>query len=314
MERLFEMIESCNTISIVGHIRPDGDCIGSSLGMYNYIKDNYPGKRVDVYLEPIMDKFKFLKGALDIINQPSDEIYELSISVDCSDTDRHGEFGCIFKNAKNTICIDHHRSNQGFGDLYYCDPDASSACEVVSRFFDMSKISKPCAEALYMGIIHDTGVLKYSATSDETMFIVGKLIAKGIDTQFIIDETFYRVRYTQNRLTGKALMDSELYLDGKVIASCIREEDFLMFGSSKDDTDGIIDKLRVTEGIEVAILGYQTGENSFKFSLRSVSNVDVSVIAVELGGGGHIRASGVSIEGSYEESLERILKMIEKQL
>ncbi|MBR3600097.1 MAG: bifunctional oligoribonuclease/PAP phosphatase NrnA, partial [Lachnospiraceae bacterium] len=102
--------------------------------------------------------------------------------------------------------------------------------------------------------------------------------------------------------------------DGKVIASCIREEDFRMFGSSKDDTDGIIDKLRVTEGIEVAILGYQTGENSFKFSLRSVSNVDVSVIAVELGGGGHIRASGVSIEGSYEESLERILKMIEKQL
>lgn len=314
MKRLLEMIEKCNTISIVGHIRPDGDCIGSSLGMYNYIMDNYPGKRVDVYLQPIMDKFKFLNGALDIINTPSDQVYELSISVDCSDTDRHGEFADIFKNAKNTVCIDHHRSNMGFGDLYYCDPDASSACEVVSRFFDMDKISKSCAEALYMGIIHDTGVLKYSATSDETMFIVGKLIAKGIDTQYIIDETFYRVRYTQNRLTGKALMDSELYLDGKVIASCIREEDFQMFGSTKEDTDGIIDKLRVTEGIEVAILGYQTDEGKFKFSLRSVSKVDVSTIAVELGGGGHIRASGVWMDGSYEESLDKILKMIEKQL
>lgn len=314
MKKLLEMIERCDTISIVGHIKPDGDCIGSSLGMYNYIMDNYSGKRVDVYLEPIMEKFKFLKGAMDIINEPSELIYDLSISVDCSDTDRHGEFANIFKNAKNTICIDHHRSNLGFGDLYYCDPDASSACEVVSRFFDMEKISKPCAECLYMGIIHDTGVLKYSATSDETMFIVGKLIAKGIDTQFIIDETFYRVRYTQNRLTGKALMDSKLYMDGKVIASCIRDEDFDMFGASKDDTDGIIDKLRVTEGIEVAILGYQNGENSFKFSLRSVSKVDVSVIAVELGGGGHIRASGVSIEGNYEESLDKILKMIEEQL
>ncbi len=314
MKKLLDMIEQCSTISIVGHIRPDGDCIGSSLGMYNYIKDNYPGKRVDVYLEPIMDKFKFLRGALDIKNEPSEEIYELSISVDCSDTDRHGEFAHIFKNAQHTVCIDHHRSNQGFGDLYYCDPDASSACEVVSRFFDIDKISKPCAEALYMGIIHDTGVLKYSATSEETMFIVGKLIAKGIDTQYIIDETFYRVRYTQNRLTGKALLNSKLYLDGKVIASCIPTEDFLELGAIKDDTDGIIDKLRVTEGIEVAILGYQTGEDEFKFSMRSVSQVNVSGIAVYFGGGGHIRASGVNMKGSYEDSLKKLLDMVEKQL
>lgn len=314
MKRLFEVIDKVNTIAIVGHIKPDGDCIGSSLGMYNYILDNYPDKRVDVYLEPIMDKFKFLKGSKEIINQPSSEIYDLSISVDCSDTDRHGDFTDIFKKAKNTVCIDHHRSNQGFGDLYYCDPDASSACEVVSRFFDMDKISKSCAEALYMGIIHDTGVLKYSATSEETMYIVGKLIAKGIDTQFIIDETFYKVRYIQNRLTGKALTDSKLYLDGMVIASCITSQDFEEFGACKDDTDGIIDKLRVTEGVEVAILGYQTDDNVFKFSMRSISNVDVSVISVYFGGGGHIRAAGFSLEGTYEESLNKILEQVAKQL
>lgn len=314
MNRLFEMIEQCNTISIVGHIRPDGDCIGSSLGMYNYILDNYPDKRVDVFLEPIMDKFKFLKGTDNIKNTPTDEIYDLSISVDCSDTDRHGEFADIFKNAKNTVCIDHHRSNKGFGNLYYCDPDASSACEVVSRFFDMDKISKSCAEALYMGIIHDTGVLKYSATSEETMYIVGKLISKGIDTQFIIDETFYKVRYVQNKLTGRALLDSKLYLGGKVIASCISKEIFEEFGATKDDTDGIIDKLRVTEGVEVAILGYQTDDNMFKFSMRSISYVDVSVISVHFGGGGHIRASGFTVEGTYEESLKKILDMVSKQL
>lgn len=314
MNRLLDMINESNTISIVGHIRPDGDCIGSSLGLYNYIMDNYPGKRIDVYLEPIMDKFKFLNGAVNIINQPSEEIYDMSISVDCSDTDRHGEFAHIFKNAKRTVCIDHHRSNQGFGDLFYCDPDASSACEVVSRFFDMNKVTKHCAEALYMGIIHDTGVLKYSATSEETMYIVGKLISKGIDTQFIIDETFYKVRYVQNKLTGKTLMNSKLYLGGKVIASCITLEDFNEFGASKDDTDGIIDKLRVTEGVEVAILGYQTDDNTFKFSMRSISKVDVSVISVHFGGGGHIRASGFSLDGSYGDSLKKILDMVEKQL
>lgn len=314
MNRFFELLDKINTIAIVGHIKPDGDCIGSSLGMYNYILDNYPGKRVDVYLQPFSVKFEFLKGAKNIIHTPSDEIYDLAISVDCSDTERHGEFAHIFKNARNTVCIDHHRSNLGFGDLYYCDPDASSACEVVSRFFDMEKILKPCAECLYMGIIHDTGVLKYSATSEETMYIVGKLISKGLDTQFIIDETFYKVRYNQNRLTGRALMDSKLYMDGKVIASCISQENFDEFGATKDDTDGIIDKLRVTEGVEVAILGYQTEENMYKFSLRSISVVDVSAIAVHFGGGGHVRASGFSLEGSYEDSLVKILEMINKQL
>jgi len=314
MIKLFEMLENQNTIAIVGHIKPDGDCIGSSLGLYNYILDNYPNKRVDVYLQPVNDKFKFLKGVSSIINETSNEIYDMSISVDCSDTERHGEFANVFQNAKNKVCIDHHRSNQGFGDLYYCDPDASSACEVVTRFFDINKISKACAECLYMGIIHDTGVLKYSATSEDTMYIVGKLISKGIDTQFIIDETFYKVRYNQNRLTGRALMDSKLFLNGKVIASCITKEIFDEFNATKDDTDGIIDKLRVTEGVEVAILGYQTDDNTFKFSMRSISYVDVSVISVYFGGGGHIRASGFSMEGNYDSSLQKILEMVEKQL
>lgn len=314
MKRFFEMLEKMNTVAIVGHIKPDGDCIGSSLGLYNYILDNYPGKRVDVYLQPFNKKFNFLKGAEEIIHIPSEEIYDLAISVDCSDTERHGEFANIFKDARNTVCIDHHRSNLGFGDLYYCDPDASSACEVVSRFFEMDKILKPCAECLYMGIIHDTGVLKYSATSEETMYIVGKLIAKGIDTQFIIDETFYKVRYNQNRLTGMALINAKLYLEGKVIASCISQKDFDEFEATKDDTDGIIDKLRVTEGVEVAILGYQNEDNVFKFSLRSISQVDVSTIAVHFGGGGHVRAAGFSLEGSYEDSLVQILDMINKQL
>jgi len=314
MKRLFELIENSKTISIVGHIRPDGDCIGSCLGLYNYINDNYSGKRVDVFLEPIMEKFKFLNGASEIINETTDEIYDICISVDCSDTDRHGDFIQIFPNAKNTVCIDHHKSNNGFGDLFYWDPDASSACEMVCRLLDVDKISKNCAEALYLGIVHDTGVFKFSSTTQDTMCIVGKLISKGIDTQYIIDESFYKVGYIQNRLTGKALMDSKLYLDGRVIATCITNEIFEEFGATRDDTDGIIDKLRVTDGVEVAILAYQTGENTFKFSARSISKVDVSIISVHFGGGGHIRAAGFCMDGAYDESLDKILTLIAEQL
>ena len=314
MKEFIEKIQAANSIAILGHIRPDGDCIGSCLGLYNYINDNMPDKMVCVYLQPIMDKFKFLKGADDIVSTPEEKVYDLAISLDCGDTDRHGEFTNIYSCAKDTVCLDHHRSNMGFGNFFYCDPDASSCCEVLCRFLDMDKISYEAAEAFYLGIIHDTGVLKYPSTSEQTMICAGKLISKGVRTQYIIDETFYKVNYRQNRLTGKALLDSKLHLDGKVISTCVTKAMFDEFQATKDDTDGIVDKIRVTDGIEVAIFVYQLSEDVFKFSLRSVSYVDVSKIAVSFGGGGHIRASGFEAKGDYETNLNIVLGMIAKQL
>lgn len=314
MKEFLEKIEKASDIAILGHIRPDGDCVGSCLGLYNYIIDVYPDIRVDVYLEPIMDKFMFLNGADKIRHELTDTVYDLAISLDCGDTDRHGQFSPIFANAGYTICLDHHRSNTGFGNYFYCDPDASSTCEVLCRFLDMDKISYNAAEALYLGIIHDTGVLKYPATTEQTMICAGRLISKGVRTQYIIDETFYKVNYNQNRLTGRALIDAKLHLGGRVISTCITREMFEEYGAKKSDTDGIVDKIRVVDGIEVAIFVYQLDENRFKFSLRSVSYVDVSKIAVAYGGGGHVRASGFEVCGDYEENLSKILGMIEEQL
>ena len=314
MNQFINKIEDASTIAILGHIRPDGDCVGSCLGLYNYISDCYPEKKVVVYLQPIMDKFKFLRGADKIVNQPEDVIYELAISIDCGDTDRHGEFADIFRNAKDTACLDHHRSNTGFGDYYYCDADASSACEVLFRHLNAEKIGAECAECLYLGIVHDTGVFKYPSTSEATMKIAGELISKGVNTQYIIDETFYKVNYNQNLLTGRALLEAKLYLGGKVIATCVTTDMFREYEAVKSDIEGIVDKLRVTDGTEVTVFIYQISENVFKYSLRSVSYVDVSKIAVAYGGGGHLRAAGFEAEGSWEENLKNILTMIEIQL
>ncbi len=314
MKKFLDKIENATTIAIVGHINPDGDCVGSCLGLYNYICDNYKDKEVVVFLQPIAEKFRFLKGADLIKNQPEDRVFDLGISLDCGDTDRHGDFSNIFASAGDTICLDHHRSNTGFGDYFYLDADASSACEVLYRHISGGIISAECAECLYLGMVHDTGVFKYPATSEETMTIAGKLMSKGVRTQYIIDETFYKVTYNQNRLTGRALMDAKLHLGGKVISSCITADIFAEYNTTKEDTDGIIDKLRVTDGVEVAILAYQKGDNLFKFSLRSIAKVDVSKIAVAFGGGGHIRAAGVDINDSFESSLSKILDMIDKQL
>lgn len=314
MNVFLNKIEAASTIAILGHIRPDGDCVGSCLGLYNYIMDNYKGKQVVVYLQPIMDKFKFLKGANLIKSTVDDVRYELAISLDCGDTDRHGEFTDIYSTAKDTICLDHHRSNQGFGEYYYCDPDASSACEVLYRHICDGIISTECAECLYLGMVHDTGVFKYPATTETTMSIAGKLISKGVRTQYIIDETFYKVSYNQNKLTGRALLEAKLHLDGKAISTCVTLDMFKEYNTTKSDTDGIVDKLRVTDGVEVAIFVYQLEEDLYKYSLRSIEKVDVSVISVAFGGGGHIRAAGFELRGKFEDSLAKILAMVEEQL
>ena len=313
MNQLIKKIEQAERIALVGHIRPDGDCVGSCLGLYNYIIDNYPGKKTDVYLQEIPESFRFLRGADLILHETGNTSYDLAISLDCGDTDRHGELSACYQTAADTVCIDHHRSNQGFGDFFYCDPDASSACEILCRFLDHEKIGKCAAEALYLGIVHDTGVFKYPATTEDTMRIAGMLMSKGLDSQFIIDETFYKVTYKQNRLTGQALLNAKLYCDGKAISTCITREMFDAFDCSKQETEGIVDKLRVTEGVELAVFIYHVKEDRYKYSLRSVKEIDVSTIACNFGGGGHIRAAGFDYCGDPEDILSQVLSLAEEQ-
>ena len=139
----FELqIQNAETIAISGHMNPDGDCIGSCLGLYTYIVEQYPEKQVTLLLEPVQEKFSFLKYA-DQITQKKEsmEPYDLFFSLDCSDTERLHEFKKYFEEAKYKICVDHHFTNQGFGDLQFIVPDASSTCEVLFSMFDWEKIS-----------------------------------------------------------------------------------------------------------------------------------------------------------------------------
>jgi len=192
--------------------------------------------------------------------------------------------------------------------------DASSTCEVLYDQLDDGKIDKAIAECLYTGIIHDTGVFKYSCTSAHTMEIAGKLMAKGIDFGAIIDNSFYKKTYIQNQILGRALLESITFFDGKCIFSAIRENEMKFYGVEGKDMDGIIDQLRLTEGVEVAIFLYQTGAQEFKVSLRSQYIVDVSKIAAFFGGGGHVRAAGCTMSGSIHDVINNLSLHIEKQL
>ena len=146
------------------------------------------------------------------------------------------------------------------------------------------------------------------------MEIAGKLMAKGVDFGNIIDDTFYRKTYIQNQILGRALLESITFFDGKCIFSAIRKDVIEFYGVDGKDMDGIIDQLRLTEGVEVAIFIYETGPQEFKVSLRSIKRVDVSRIAVYFGGGGHVRAAGCTMSGSIHDVINNLSRHIAAQL
>lgn len=314
MTMLKAYVEQAQKIVILGHVNPDGDCAGSCLAVYNYIREQYPDKTVDVYLEPVSRKFSYLSGYDQIHNEPKDETYDLCICMDSSDKERLGEFVRYFDTADQTICIDHHVTNPGYAMDNVIEGQASSASEVVFFQMDEEKISKAVAECIYTGIVHDTGVFKHSNTSQRTMEVAGKMISRGIDFSSIIDDSFYRKNYHQTQILGRALLESVTFCDGQCIFTVVRKKDMEFYGVDKSDLDGIVDQLRVIEGVEVAIFLYEVGIHMFKVSMRSNKKVDVSRIAAYFGGGGHVKAAGCTMSGSVHDVVNNLSEHIEKQL
>ncbi len=216
--------------------------------------------------------------------------------------------------AKQSICIDHHITNQGYAQENFVNADASAACEVLYDFLDEEKISKEVAECIYTGILHDTNVFKNSNTTERTMQVAGAMMAKGINFSRIIDESFYRKTYVQNQIMGRAVLESVLFLDGKCIFSVVRKQDMDFYGVIASDLDGIVDQLRITEGVEVAIFLHEMENHVYKVSMRSNNIVNVSKIAAYFGGGGHVRAAGCTMSGSVHDVINNLSAHIEQQM
>ena len=317
MNNILSCLEGARTVIIAGHTRPDGDCVGACMGLWHYIKDNYPQIEAEVRLEPIPESYKVINGVEHVISTyEDDKVYDLFIALDASDKERLAKAQKYFDTAKHRICIDHHISNQGFADENLVVADASSASEVLCGLMEMDKISYDAAMALYIGIICDTGVLKYSNTSHHTMDMAGRLMEKGIPYSDLIDDVFYRKSFKQNKILGFALEKCQLVLGGQMIMCILEREELDRFEAGHGDLEGIIDQLRLTRGVEVALLASAAdGENdTYKFSLRSNHYVDVAAVAGKFGGGGHVRAAGFSAFGNVTEIYNTIEQLIKEQL
>lgn len=315
MSRLTEMIQNAETIAVLGHVRPDGDCVGSCLAVCNYVREQYPEKAVQVYLEKPPVKFNYLRY-FDEISQDAEtgRVYDLCICLDSGDKERLGCYGVYLDTARESICLDHHITNSGYAGENFILAEASSTCEVLCQFLDMNRISRETAECIYTGILHDTNVFRNSNTTQKTMELAGIMMGKGIDFARIIDESFYRKTYVQNQILGRALLESVTFSSGKCIFSVVRRKDMDFYGVDSTDLDGIVDQLRVTDGVEVAIFLHETENHVYKVSMRSNNIVDVSRVAAYFGGGGHIRAAGCSMGGSVHDVINNLSGHIEKQM
>lgn len=315
MEDLKLLVKDAKNILIAGHKRPDGDCTGACIAAYHYLKESYPDKELTVYLEVMPERFSFLDEEEEIIsNYLPEEPFDLVIALDSSTADCLGKAQEAFEQAERTICIDHHISNASYAGQNFIDASASSTCEVLYGMMDEQAIGKETAAALYIGIIFDTGVFRYSNTSRKTMEIAGKLMDKGIPFYEYVDQCIYEKTYTQIQLLGRTLLASMRVMDGKCIVAVITRRMMEFYGAKTEDIEGIIEQLRTTKGVEVAILLHETGEQEYKISLRSNDYIDVSKIAAFFNGGGHIRAAGCTMQGSMHDVINNLTEHIETQM
>ena len=309
-------IGEAKSVAIAGHIRPDGDCISSTLAVYAYLKCARPDIRCVVFTQdnpPTI--FSYLEGydEMNLTYSPKEK-FDVFIALDVNSYDRLGDALWFFEEADKTICVDHHETNTGLADVNEIRPLASSTCEVLFELFEKQFIDKAVAECLFTGIVHDSGVFQYSNMSRRSFEIVGQLVEYGFDGPKIIQDTFYVKSYVQNQILGRALLESILFMDGKCIVSMIDRKMMEFYNVLPKHLEGIVNHLKNTRGVEVAIFMYEMGTQRYKVSMRSNGGVNVATVATVFGGGGHARAAGVEMNGTYYDVINALSREIQKQM
>ena len=299
MTKLDGLIKNSKSICVLGHINPDGDCVGATLGLYNYIINRYNTEKfVKVYLQKPSEKFSVLSGYNEISQSINDAIeYDLCIICDCSNKDRIKEFSVYMDSAKKIIIIDHHETNNIDCENLILDSLSPATCELVYKNIDKNFINKKIAECIYVGIAHDTGVFRYTNTTSSTLRIVADLMDKNIDFNYLLDTTMFMQKFNQKRIMSEIINRTKFLCNGRVVMSFTNEDEVKKFSLDNRDIDFVVGNLRETVGIDLAVFAYEIGINIYKISLRSNNNdINCAEFSKKFGGGGHKKAAGFTLK------------------
>lgn len=308
-----KLIRQSKSIAITSHESPDGDCVGSVLGLGLALQA--AGKDVHIILsDPVPERLHYIPS-WEIIEKPdANRSYDLFILVDLGDLPRMGKSITAMENSKTSICFDHHRTNQYVCDINYVDIDASSTCEILAEFlfayhFD---IPKDAATALYTGIITDSNRFLYDRARAKTMRLAADLLDKGA-----LADRIYFYEYSNHdpdllALTGSVMKNMEYLHNGRLVLAKIPNSLQKEFRVDYEDVEGVVGDLRDIKGVEVAVMLKEKSANDQKISLRAKEYFDVSEIAVHFGGGGHRKAAGASIHADFETAYAQLKHYLEE--
>lgn len=313
LDSIKEEIMNAKDIVILTHEIPDGDAIGSSLALYNGLKQL--GKSVDVIIPEYPKTFNFLAGAKEIKKEGKHERYDLAIALDCSDIKRLNGFSGYFEQANKTINIDHHGVNTMFADLNFVNPVAPACAQILVTVLEYLgiEIEKNIGSCLIAGIITDTGGFKYQGVTAETFEFAANLLNKGVNISEVYRKVFEKITRESFELRKLATDRLEFYEDGKISFTYTTKKDEEDLHTSTGDHEGIVELGRAVDGVEVSIYLRET-DNGYKASLRSSDYVNVSDICMMFGGGGHTRAAGCNLVMTLDQAKEKILNKVKEYI
>jgi bifunctional oligoribonuclease and PAP phosphatase NrnA len=316
IDRIVEGIRASQTVCIVGHIRPDGDCVGSQLGLTLALRNE--GKTVACWNEDsIPGKYRFLDPDR-VIQKPKLGLeFDCVIATDAASFERLGKVGKCIAGRKLFINIDHHESNTRYADINWVSAREPSTGELIFRMLKIAKwpITKPVADCLFTAVSTDTGSFQYPTTRPGTYHVAGELVSRGADLAKICDEVYQSYPLSRMGLLRHLYSHFRLTHENQIAYVWLKKADFARAGAESSDTEGLIDHIRAIAPVIVACVFEEIEPELTRVSLRSKSDqVNVNEIAAQFGGGGHPAAAGARIAGRPLAVQRRVVAAIRRAL
>jgi len=309
LSQVVELIESKRRFAITSHIRPDGDSLGSSLGLYWLLRSL--DKDVEVIMrDPVPHAYQQLPGAKQVRVTPIvDQNYDAVFVIECSDITRPG-----LKDLEKqfVVNIDHHSTTALFGAINWIDSTASAVGEMIYNLCKATgvRVTKEIAECAYTALITDTGSFHYSNTTERTFKVASELVRTGVRPAKTAEAVFASYPWSRIQLMGAVLSTARRDSSGQVAVMRLTSEMQERTGASDEDADGFVNYPLTVGEVEAVALLKECAPETYRISLRSKGDVNVARVAEKFGGGGHRNAAGCTLRGPWEEAEQEIVTLL----
>lgn len=307
---IFSKIKAAKTIALGGHDNPDGDCLGSILGLGLVLESM--GKEVDLLSDEKPDHLSYIPAFDRLKKQDPNKKYDIFIRLDLGARNRMKNSIKAMDNSAFKINFDHHLENDYICDLTIHDPTASSTCQLVAEFLfnQQISISKEAATALYSGLITDSNRYLYDTASAETLEIGAGLLRAGADDRLIYLKEYQEEDPNFMAFTGQMIEEADFFHNGKVIAGNITIKKIEKYGLTMSEAESVVDRMRNLKGVELAVVMKEQNDKLQKLSFRSKLYYNVAELAGNFQGGGHMKAAGGRILTNNKEAYKELLAFL----